>query len=203
MKITKVFSGYEITQTRGGYKIVRVNSENDEVNGVGNVPVELFRDVNLDKAFNEENINPFISTIQARSRTTVGKNMRLHMDESIKKVKKKLKIKGFSNKHVTARDIKKMIRRENDKRVMERKEEVFNDLKKIEENKDSIISKYENSTENINGNEKTIKLNDGTEFVFDQMMYNSDVLVGIFKDRKLENYEMWELYGKIKTSGEE
>lgn len=203
MKITKVFSGYEITQTRGGYKIVRVNSENDEVNGVGNVPVELFRDVNLDKAFNEENINPFISTIQARSRTTVGKNMRLHMDESIKKVKKKLKIKGFSNKHVTARDIKKMIRRENDKRVMERKEEVFNDLKKIEENKDSIISKYENSTENINGNEKTIKLNDGTEFVFDQMMYNSDVLVGIFKDRKLENYEMWELYGKIKTSEEE
>lgn len=203
MKITKVFGGYEITQTRGGYKIVRVNSENDEVNGVGNVPVELFRDVNLDKAFNEENINPFISTIQARSRTTIGKNMRLHMDESIKKVKKKLKIKGFSNRHVTARDIKKMIHRENDKRVMERKEEVFNDLKKIEENKDSIISKYENSTENINGNEKTIKLNDGTEFVFDQMMYNSDVLVGIFKDRKLENYEMWELYGKIKTSEEE
>ncbi len=178
----KTFGGYTIKKRKAGYFGTGAKPENEKQ------WFDLWKDIKLDKAFEAEDINPFISATQKASQLRMQKEFKRRKKEGLKKIQRRFrKIYG---KTITLYEIGKIVKKQAE--VDGRKIEIEEFLKEIRAD-ENLKTRYEGAEFIIKDGVEFAKLKD-KKLKFDHVLYDGDAMVGAIPKDVTEE-ELWELYG--------
>lgn len=180
----KVFGGYKIRKKRNSYYGEGAKDENKTHS------FELWKDIKLDKAFEAEDINPFISSTQRASQLRLQREFRKRRKESLRKIQRNFR-KAYG-KTIPLFQLGKMVRKHSEAEA--RRIEIDEALTEIRADAE-LGSKYEGAVFIVKDGIEYAKLKDKT-LKFNHELYNGDVIVKAVPANVTES-ELWELYGDV------
>lgn len=178
----KIFGGYKIKKRHAGYYGQGVKKENEKQ------VFDLWKDIKLDKAFEEGDINPFISATQRASQLRLQREFRNRRKDGLKRIQRRFK--RIYGKTLTLFEIGKIVKKQAESEG--RRIEIEESLKEIRAD-ENLKGKYEGAEFILKEGVEFAKLKD-KKLKFDHVLYEGDALIGAIP-KDITEEELWELYG--------
>lgn len=179
----KIFGNYHVRKRNNSYY-----GELIDEHGVVKNRFDVWKSEELDRAFENGDINPFISESQKQSQIGKRKQATFQHKSMLKNIQRRFK--KHYGKTLTLNSIKKSIARHSESQA--RRYEIEEALKDIRE--EDIKKKYEGAEYYAKEGNDYAKLKDGIVLKFDNTLHDGDSLVKAIPD-DVTMEELWELYG--------
>lgn len=202
MNNTKTFGNIEVIENIQDFEVKKFEKIEGTDKKIMSEKLYIPKTEESKTAFMSDNESFFISAFQKRSQNNYSKQMKMHFDDMVKRVRKGMKRKGLKC-HKTNYEIKKALRKENLRRIENRYSEFETRLNEIRADK-TFADRYKDVVVEDNEGKKTLKFADGTVKVFNHNRQKADMMIGMFKKfNDISESELWEIYGEnLEENGE-